>query len=216
MTSSIQLNAINVPRKGDGNPPPLSKPQPGRSVELIDPKDMSNLLSKLKADPVSSFRPSTLPAETALAQLSKPSADAVAALNSGPAPRSLFDNWPYSTMGKVFVGRTNDYNNAVFVGSGVLVGPHTLLTASHVVPWEWVASGDWWVRFVPAYFNGAAPYGDSYVSGWYGFKTDSVEGDDYVVCDLYESLGNHCGWLGVISLKRWLSWSSAKWSSALC
>ncbi|MBD2101658.1 hypothetical protein [Leptolyngbya sp. FACHB-261] len=204
MTSDTKLNTNNVPHEGDVNIPRLSTPRPGQSAKLIDPNDLPDLLGKLKAGSVNSYRPPTLPVELASSHMPKsPAASVVARSNPGtPAPSTLFDAWPWSTMGKVFVGRTNDFNNAQFTGSGVLVGRHTLLTASHVVPWEWVSSGDWWVRFVPAYFHGVGRYGDSYVSGWYGFKTDSVEGDDYVVCDLYENLGDQCGWLGVISLKE--------------
>jgi hypothetical protein len=102
--------------------------------------------------------------------------------------------WPWCTIGKIFVGKDEDYANPMWVGSGALVGPNLLLTASHVAPWNFP---NWWMRFVPAYRNGATPFGISYVQSYRGVRnTDDVTGLDYVICKLYTRLGDNIGYMG--------------------
>lgn len=45
-------------------------------------------------------------------------------------------------------------------GGGVVIGPRTVLTASHVVPWDDVDRGNWWMTF-RAGFNGRTSVADS-------------------------------------------------------
>lgn len=68
--------------------------------------------------------------------------------------------WPWGLVGKIFT-------SSGWTGSGVLVGERLVVTAGHVVPWADVAAGSWWMKFVPAYYDGSSLYGagvESYVS----------------------------------------------------
>ena len=100
--------------------------------------------------------------------------------------------WPWSAIGKVFITRRGQQPK---VGSGVLVGPRLLLTASHAMPW---GTDDSSVRFVPSYRNGNDPrFGDAYVENWRGVRNeDDVTGLDYVICKLNWRIGDRTGWLG--------------------
>jgi hypothetical protein len=65
------------------------------------------------------------------------------------------------------VGRV--FNNRGFTGSGALIGDRLLMTAGHMVPW---GDSPWWMRFVPAYYDGASLHGagvESYVSDARGY-----------------------------------------------
>ncbi|HEY9501826.1 MAG TPA: hypothetical protein VIR01_09400 [Pyrinomonadaceae bacterium] len=100
--------------------------------------------------------------------------------------------WPWSAIGKVFITRRGQQTK---VGSGVLVGPRLLLTASHAMPWD---TGDSSVRFVPGYRNGNDPrFGHAFVDIWRGVRNaDDVTGLDYVICKLNWRIGERTGWLG--------------------
>ncbi|MGH1277201.1 trypsin-like serine peptidase [Bacillus cereus] len=101
-------------------------------------------------------------------------------------------DWPWSAIGKLFVTRRNQPG---WVGSGVLVGPRLLLTASHAMPW---GSEDFSIRFVPGYRNGNDPrFGHAYVDEWRGVRNiNNVTGLDYVICKLNWRIGERTGWLG--------------------
>lgn len=102
--------------------------------------------------------------------------------------------YPWCTAGKLFVGRDENYANPMWVGSAALVGPNLMVTASHAAPW---GIESWWMRFVPAYRNGNEPFGSSYVQTYRGVRNqDDVTGLDYVVCKLYDRLGDRAGWMG--------------------
>ena len=100
--------------------------------------------------------------------------------------------FPFSTIGKVFIQRRGQKPKA---GSGVLVGPRLLLTASHAMPWD---TDDSSVRFVPAFKDGNDPrFGHAYVDEWRGVRNaDDVTGLDYVICRLNWRIGDRTGWLG--------------------
>src|SRR6266853_2914064 len=71
-------------------------------------------------------------------------------------------SWPWGLVGRVV-------NNQGYSGTGALIGDRLVMTAGHMVPW-----GDkpWWMRFVPAYYNGASLHGagvESYVSDARGY-----------------------------------------------
>lgn len=110
----------------------------------------------------------------------------------GPDNRAAYLNssWPWGLVGKVF---TSDGK----VGSAALIGPRIIATAGHVVPW---GGGSWWMKFVPAYYNGSSLHGagvESYVSNARGFDVGgSVTGYDWAVCRLYQPLGNWLGYFG--------------------
>ncbi|MEU0061579.1 hypothetical protein, partial [Streptomyces sp. NPDC006334] len=90
-------------------------------------------------------------------------------------------------------------NNEGQNGSAALVGDRLVVTAGHAVPWD---SEQWWMRFVPAYYNGTSLYGagvESYVSdvrGWNPVATGGTVGYDWAICRLYEPLGVPLGYFG--------------------
>jgi V8-like Glu-specific endopeptidase len=101
--------------------------------------------------------------------------------------------YPWSAIGKVIVNRPGENPK---VGSGVLVGPRLMLTASHGMPW---GTEDGSIRFVPNYLYGNNPaFGDAYVEAWRGVvvHVDDVRGVDYVICRLDWRIGERTGWLG--------------------
>jgi len=99
--------------------------------------------------------------------------------------------YPMCTVGIVF-------NSNGKRGSGVLVGPNLLLTAGHVAPW---GASPWSVEFIPAYRGGTPPpFGSSFVQVFHGYNTKgAVTGHDYVICKLFNPLGNVLGWMGTQS-----------------
>jgi hypothetical protein len=105
---------------------------------------------------------------------------------------SLGSDWPWTTCGRLFINRTDGVKKA---GTGVLVGPRLLLTASHNMPWDNPQAS---IRFVPAYRNGNDPrFGHAYVDGWRGVVNEfDVTGLDYVICRLNWRIGDRAGWLG--------------------
>jgi len=109
-----------------------------------------------------------------------------------PEERQVFQDasWPWGLVGKLF-------NSNGFNGSAMLVGPRVVVTAGHMCPWG--ASG-WWMRFVPAYYDGSSLHGtgvESYVSDFRGYDVGGdVCGYDWAVLRLYEPLGDWLGWFG--------------------
>jgi len=101
--------------------------------------------------------------------------------------------WPWGLVGRIF-------NSDGYSGTGTLIGPRLVVTAGHMVPWASVSAGSWWVKFVPAYFNGSSLYGagvESYVSDTRGYNTGgNVTGYDWAVLRLYEPLGSSLGYMG--------------------
>lgn len=102
-------------------------------------------------------------------------------------------SWPWGLVGKIFT-------SSGWTGSGVLIGERLVATASHVVPWADAASGSWWMRFVPAYYDGSSLHGagvESYVSDAKGFiNTSNVVGYDWAILRLYNPLGLSLGYFG--------------------
>jgi hypothetical protein len=98
--------------------------------------------------------------------------------------------YPWHTVGIVF-------NSNGRRGSGVLVGPNLLLTAGHLAPW---GASSWSMEFVPAYREGDRPFGSSFVQSYRGYNTaPEVSGHDYIICKLYNPLGQALGWMGTQS-----------------
>ncbi|XVU27696.1 trypsin-like serine peptidase [Actinoplanes sp. CA-054009] len=180
---------------------PVAPGLPGRSAVRESAEEIASAI-----DPgvgFSSYRPDWMP----LFPTPRPAAAAEPPLLrrfNGKATRPLYvfppDNravyqdasWPWGVVGKIF-------NSAGFVGSGALIGPRLLVTAGHMVPWAGVSAGNWWMRFVPAYYNGSSLHGagvESYVSDVRGFNTSDVAGYDFAVCRLYNPLGNQLGYFG--------------------
>jgi hypothetical protein len=119
-------------------------------------------------------------------------------VRGGPVPMQTLSlelclsGYPWCAIGKLFINRVDGISK---MGSGVLVGPNLLLTASHAMPW---GTSDSTIRFVPNYLYGPNPvFGDAYVEQWRGIaNSDSVTGLDYVICKLNWRIGDRTGWLG--------------------
>ena len=106
--------------------------------------------------------------------------------------RHAFENdaWPLGLVGRIF-------NSEGYSGTGSLVGDRLVITAGHMVPW---GQPGWWMRFVPAYFNGTSLFGagvESYVSDARGYNVNgNVTGYDWAILRLYEPLGSSLGYFG--------------------
>ena len=98
--------------------------------------------------------------------------------------------WPWGLVGKVFT-------SSGWTGSAALIGDRIIATAGHVVPWD---DNPWWMRFVPAFYDGTSLHGagvESYVSDARGYDVNgNVTGYDWAVCRLYEPLGSWLGYFG--------------------
>lgn len=110
----------------------------------------------------------------------------------GPDDRWSFRDasWPWGLVGKVFT-------SSGWTGSAALIGDRIIATAGHVVPWD---DSPWWMRFVPAFYDGSSLYGtsvQSYVSDARGYEVEGrPTGYDWAVCRLYEPLGHWLGYFG--------------------
>jgi V8-like Glu-specific endopeptidase len=97
-------------------------------------------------------------------------------------------SWPWLLTGKIF---TSDGTS----GSAALVGNRIVLTAKHMRPVNSIGTGSWWIKFIPHYYDGAEPFGSSYVSDTRYYNSDAVY-QDYMVCRLYDPLGTSLGYFG--------------------
>jgi len=99
-------------------------------------------------------------------------------------------SWPWGLVGRVF--NSNGYS-----GTGALIGDRLMMTAGHMVPWN---QNSWWMRFVPAYYDGTSLHGagvESYVSDARGYDVQgNLTGYDWAVCRLYNPLGSWLGYFG--------------------
>lgn len=111
--------------------------------------------------------------------------------------RYLFqpDAFPWRIIGKVAT--------AGGWGSGTVIGPRHVLTASHVVDWRRDSQGRiGWINFTPAYYDGRGPWGTFYatdVISWVenpGTMTDDQTAFDYVVLVFSERIGDTTGFAG--------------------
>ena len=104
--------------------------------------------------------------------------------------------WPHHCVGII----TNSDGKQ---GSGTLVGPNLVLTASHVCPWDSIHSGrGWWMTFAPHATVGSTPFGQTNAADILSYRqvgesADSFEiAEDYAVLHLYDRLGDALGWMG--------------------
>jgi V8-like Glu-specific endopeptidase len=116
-----------------------------------------------------------------------------------PAPFGPYTSWPFTTIGRVFAGTNPDLVTWDWSGSGTLVGPNLLLTASHIVPWA-ATNGTWWMSFVANYADGSG-IASSNVQSVYGVPrypdgSGTDDGHDVAICSLYSRLGDSVGWMG--------------------
>ena len=114
-----------------------------------------------------------------------------------PDSRYTFSDtsFPWCTCGIV--------NTAAGWGSGVMIGPRHMMTASHVVNWG-LNNTAGWMRFTPLRFDDSEPFGRAGVTRIYWWNQanagDGIDEDecafDYVVCILDRRLGDTVGWMG--------------------
>ena len=147
--------------------------------------------------------PATLPPVRAVPPRGAAPRTSPAPVTDRPVPRPIAGaGLPWSAVGRVDVPGG--------WGSGVLVGPRHVLTASHVVAWgrgvrthpEHDAPG--WLRFTPAARPGHAPHGVADgVAVHYALAVAPPviepfeERYDYAICVLDRRIGDEVGWLGV-------------------
>jgi V8-like Glu-specific endopeptidase len=88
-------------------------------------------------------------------------------------------------------------------GSGVLIGPRHIMTASHVINWGPNNTAGW-VKFTPLLFDTSEPFGSAFATRIYWWQqvnaADQIQSNeaafDYVVCVLDQRLGDITGWMG--------------------
>jgi V8-like Glu-specific endopeptidase len=173
---------------------------PGRRVHHLELPPRESAATNRRS--IDSFRPPWIDATFPPATAPRPQLPRIYAkdrkvrpLYVGPDDRRqiLTDtSYPWLLTGKIF---TSDGT----AGSGVLIGDRLVLTARHVVPWTSIAAGNWWMKFIPAYFDGREPFGSSYVSDVTNYGTDDTEynvSHDYAVLRLFNPLGASLGFLG--------------------
>ncbi|KAJ5111755.1 hypothetical protein NUU61_001385 [Penicillium alfredii] len=197
-------------RPSRDDPPRPPEPRLGLKQDDIDKAELNRIAEQAAVTATESFKPATLQGvkDPAIEKWTSPLAD-LSRQNlpniSGKSEKRLRsvverdivsdpNQYPWCTIGKVFVGWNSNFASPIWTGSGCLIGKNIILTASHVAPW---GKPGWWMRFVPAYDEGVERFGSSYISEFRGVKnTNNVEGLDYVVCLLYDPLGGTCGWMG--------------------
>jgi hypothetical protein len=140
---------------------------------------------------------------------------------------ATMSTFPYSCIGTLRAVRNGEsYTdaNSQLAGSGVLVGPYHMLTATHIFNTR--PMSEWNHYFLPAYHAGVGgPRVDTgnrpsawltgrFVSGnaalghegavdfsggggWFDWM-DNVNGWDFTICELNRRLGDDWGWMGVI------------------
>lgn len=104
-------------------------------------------------------------------------------------------SFPWCTCGRI--------DTANGWGSGVMIGPRHVMTASHVVNWG-AGNTAGWMRFTPLLFDSSEPFGRANVTRIYWWHqanaADGIDADecafDYVVCVLDRRLGDTVGWMG--------------------
>lgn len=122
---------------------------------------------------------------------------------------ALSNAYPWRCFGKVFTGGDAGWDGG---GSGVLVGPNLMMTASHV--WPWGKRGRW-MLFSPGFRDGRQ-HPDSFVTRVRGVRVtgeSDPSGYDYVICQLQKPLGEMLGWLGSQWWSRESHYYGNRWTS---
>lgn len=95
-------------------------------------------------------------------------------------------------------------DNSMWIGTGWFIGPHTLMTAGHVVYIKnsGVPGRDGWVKNIqvmPGRNGSSLPFGSATSTNFrsvLGWTRDGSENFDYGAIILSSNLGNNTGWLG--------------------
>lgn len=134
-----------------------------------------------------------------------------------------YTKYPYSTVGKLFFKQ----NGRSYVGSAASIGSYAIFTAGHCVHTGNGKANGWStnVVFVPAYKNGAAPYGQwnaSYLttrSRWYNNGIPNGLTEDMGGAILHKlggrKISQRVGWLGTAwNWSRYQHWHAAGYPAA--
>lgn len=128
------------------------------------------------------------------------SADHIQIYN-GESRVNIFPNtYPECCVCQIMV-YTEDQLNDVWVlrkqGTGFMVGSRVLMTSGHMRPTEPYAG--WKIMVTPARYDGDLVFGDFYTfaSDFVAYESDT--GDDFMVCRLYDAIGDVTGYFGAIS-----------------
>ena len=106
------------------------------------------------------------------------------------AHEALTMSFPWRCIGKITSGSDSGPGSS---GTGVLVGPNLMMTASHL--WKWGAPGRW-MHFSPGFREGPQ-HPESFVTRIRGIQSDGdPTGYDYIICQLQKPLGEMIGWMG--------------------
>lgn len=167
-----------------------------KGVSLIDEKN-----SDLTHFP--SYLPSHLGVKSVLSTVSRKFRSGVTPMeNKIQVIGANMDMFPWSCIGRIVVYLDG---KSIKTGTGFMVGPNLLMTASHVMPWE--HDGKCSIVFTPGYHpHYEPPFGSTTVSDWYGVPHDGFwdivfqsDASDIVICRTNDPIGNICGWLGTKS-----------------
>lgn len=114
--------------------------------------------------------------------------------NLDPDSYIVTGEWPWTCVGKLYTCRKGAA--ICGTGTGVMVGPRHMLTASHAMPW---GTTDSTILFRPSYHGQIDPrFGEAYVRSWIGvkFEGEGARGNDFVICELDWPIGERTGWMG--------------------
>lgn len=194
--------AVNIPRDADRNTALAMAAPAGAAPRrtLIDLDALYRATPALHVSP-----PSKLTAALAVAQFTMDPADLEPTVAT-PIKRAQSLQYPFRCIGRVMRKSPGDFD-WVHAGSGVLVGPWHLLTASHVLNGD--PAGTMY-KFVVAHFQGPRSaeinmrWYESEIVGTLGVNIgDDIRGYDYLVCELEHPLGLEWSWLAT-------AWSNNK------
>ncbi|KAH8752853.1 trypsin-like cysteine/serine peptidase domain-containing protein [Hyaloscypha finlandica] len=200
---------LKVVVETDTNGIEVNHPFPNPKVALLDTAETE--LRNTAVAEVTGFHPKGAP--TSFPPSGDKSAEGknISSVIFGQDDRVVFDNtsFPWSITGKV--------QTAVALGSGCMIGPRHVLTASNCVNWNADGSAGW-INFTPRYYNGSGPWGTFAATSIYAFVkntgplSDQQTAFDYAVLVLDKRIGDTIGYAGARDFDRsWLN--TVKWVS---
>ncbi|KAF2840059.1 hypothetical protein M501DRAFT_1015142 [Patellaria atrata CBS 101060] len=166
-----------------------------KCTSLASQKFLHDCPGEYQSTFASTTKPESAPADQQVPEMTEDSERKPSAVFL-PDDRYIYTdtNYPWS-----LVGRVRTATGAV--GSGAVVGPRHVLTASHVVDWTRDANGSvgaaW---FTPAYYDGRGPWGEFTVRQVYSWRensparlSDSQTAFDYAILVLHDTISDKVG-----------------------
>ena len=122
--------------------------------------------------------------------------------------------YPYRAIGSVQKRKPGGWSWQNW-GSGVLVGPWHVLTASHVLNGDPAGTE---YRFAPAHWNGEQgdagfSWSTARIVNRIGINIDHVSGYDYLICELDNPLGSEWGWWSTKGSNNDGYYTNATWNT---